>query len=334
MIDVKSLPPMKLLKRLNHDYPEVWEMAERVFNNDEFKDVWDHELTYLPIDAGIEISLGLGVHKNHTQKIKDGNMISCMAGWRRTKMIYNFDKTLSEELFLQAKDTIDVSLDMLRLPAYSIYLRPNVESDYDGVFAFIDRYKEEARLMFLPIDRKGNPIAPAYLILSPDGTETIEDSINKQKEIFDSKDVRKSEFLIGMTEEEIKRNRESYFSIMKEYISRWVNLILYLSAVNSEIKPDKKHFFRRSRKIKDIPREVELLNVGETIGVKIRTLRARYEQSDPQGGHHRPPVMHVRRAHWHTFLYGKKRKQKRLKWLPPIVVNGDTVDIVTINKVL
>ena len=59
-----------------------------------------------------------------------------------------------------------------------------------------------------------------------------------------------------------------------------------------EIKHDTKHFFRRSRKVKDIPREVELLNVGETVGVRLRDLRAKYGKTDPQGGHHRTPVCH------------------------------------------
>lgn len=53
------------------------------------------------------------------------------------------------------------------------------------------------------------------------------------------------------------------------------------------------------------------------------------------GGHHSSPVMHVRRAHYHTFLCGKGRKWKRLKWLPPVIVNRnqEPVDIVTITKV-
>ena len=43
--------------------------------------------------------------------------------------------------------------------------------------------------------------------------------------------------------------------------------------------------------------------------------------------------MHVRRAHWHTFLYGEKKGKRRLKWLSPIIVNADEIKTVTINKV-
>ena len=51
--------------------------------------------------------------------------------------------------------------------------------------------------------------------------------------------------------------------------------------------------------------------------------------------HHRSPVTHVRRAHWHTFRVGEGRKKIQVKWLAPVVVNadGEQKNIVTINKV-
>lgn len=109
---------------------------------------------------------------------------------------------------------------------------------------------------------------------------------------------------------------------------------MYLSAVNADIKHEKRHFFRRSRKIKDIPREVELLNVGETVGVKIRELRKSVQyESAPRGEYHKAPSMHIRRAHWHTFLYGEKKSKRRLKWLPPIIVNDSGKDFITVTNV-
>jgi len=35
------------------------------------------------------------------------------------------------------------------------------------------------------------------------------------------------------------------------------------------------------------------------------------------------PRAHIRRAHWHTYLVGAGRSERRLKWLPPIPVNVD-----------
>jgi hypothetical protein len=38
------------------------------------------------------------------------------------------------------------------------------------------------------------------------------------------------------------------------------------------------------------------------------------------GGRSRPRA-HIRRAHWHTFLAGPGRTERRVRWLPPIAVN-------------
>ena len=45
--------------------------------------------------------------------------------------------------------------------------------------------------------------------------------------------------------------------------------------------------------------------------------------------------MHIRRAHWHTYLFGKGKMQRRLQWQGPIIVksNGEEIDVVTVTKV-
>lgn len=48
------------------------------------------------------------------------------------------------------------------------------------------------------------------------------------------------------------------------------------------------------------------------------------------------PRPHIRRAHWHTFLAGADRMERRLKWLPPIPVNvADVSDLpATIRRAI
>mgnify|MGYP004549387239 FL=1 len=89
---------------------------------------------------------------------------------------------------------------------------------------------------------------------------------------------------------------------------------------------------------RDIAREVEHIHVGDEVAVRIRTMNNHptpRTDSEPLGGHHRSPVTHVRRAHWHTFHVGEGRKKTRVKWLAPVVVNadGEQKNIVTINKI-
>ncbi|HWQ32299.1 MAG TPA: hypothetical protein VNQ79_05405 [Blastocatellia bacterium] len=62
---------------------------------------------------------------------------------------------------------------------------------------------------------------------------------------------------------------------------------------------------------------------GWRTGAALR--RAQSEAAEAQGGaagdQHASPRPHIRRAHWHTFLAGPGRRERLVKWLPPIAVN-------------
>lgn len=108
--------------------------------------------------------------------------------------------------------------------------------------------------------------------------------------------------------------------------------------VKQNMKRDTTLPFKRTKQVRDIAREVEHIHVGDEVAVRIRTMNnhptARTD-NEPLGGHHRSPVTHVRRAHWHTFRVGEGRKKIQVKWLAPVVVNadGEQKNIITINKV-
>lgn len=332
MIDVKNSVPMKMLKKYNYLYPPVWKFAEDVATDKEYKFMWPHEYVFIPIEAGLELALDRKLHKDQMENIADAVAITCLAAWRKTKLIYDFDATLTEELYKQAKSNIELDTSMLTLPAYSIYIRPNDGAEYDGFFVFFDFDRGHFEFRILVVNKKGNVILPIYLILPESGSEPIDKIIDRMVKQFDEVDLPATENEDEEISGEVLR---SFYENGKRTISKWINLVLYISAMNADIKHEKRHFFRRTRKIKDIPSEVELFNVGETAGSKIREFRkaVQYDYIEPQGGHHKSPTMHVRRAHWHTFLYGEKKGKRRLKWLPPIIVNSDEIKTVTINKV-
>ena len=332
MIDVKNSAPMKMLKKYNYLYPPAWKFAEDIAADREYKDKWPHEYVFIPIEAGLELALDRNLHKEQMENIADAVAITCLAAWRKTKLIYDFDATLTEELYKQAKVNIELDTSMLAIPAYSIYIRPNDGAEYDGFFVFFDFDRGHFEFRILVVNKKGNVILPIYLIIPESGSESIDKIIENMVKQFDEVDLP----AVENEDEEISGEvLRSFYKNGKRTISRWINLVLYLSAVNADIKHEKRHFFRRSRKIKDIPREVELLNVGETVGVKIRELRqsAQYENTSPQGEYHKSPAMHIRRAHWHTFLYGEKKGKRMLKWLPPIIVNDSGKDFITVTNV-
>ena len=329
MIDVKHSSPMKLLKEYKYLYPEAMKFIDGIAMAPEFKDMWPHEYVYAPIGAGVTYAANF---KQGLQAARDGMILTCLSAWRRAKVIYDFDSALTATLYAQAKNNIQLDTSMLTLPAYSIYIRPNDGRSYDGIFVFLDYDNDKFELRFLVVDKKGRPQEQFYLIFPANETASLDEIIEEQAKIFDTIDIPRAKLKNPLTNGEGLKN---VYSSNKLIFTEWMNLILYLSAVNADIKREKTHNFYRTMTIQDIPPEVEILNVGESVGINIKTMRqpVRYEESEPKGGHHKPPIMHIRRAHWHTFLYGERKSKKRLKWLPPIIVNDSGSEITTVINV-
>lgn len=75
-------------------------------------------------------------------------------------------------------------------------------------------------------------------------------------------------------------------------------------------------------------RPAVVLRVGFHVGPAIRAARERYaRESSPGTGTGRRVAPHLRRAHWHTVLYGPGKSQRKLRWLRPIPVNADLGDL-------
>lgn len=311
MIDVKNSPPFKLLKTLKYFYPDIF---DRVDAKAKLKK-WPG-FVYCPISEICKIFED--VQPNSAKKlISDIAIIAAVSGWRQAKTIYDFDATLTSDLYDQATDKISVSSDMLRLPSWSIYIKPNDDTQFDGMFVSFDFFEGVSEIRFLPVLPSGKCRGVVYMTLSQEPVK-ISDLIDETAAEFDN-----PKFI-----DEIKN-----FNAPR--LAQWINLLLYISASNADIKRDTNHFFRRSKKISDTPKEVDYLNVGKSVGYRLRTLHSHISISPPGTGHHRSPIMHIRRAHWHTYYIGQGRKKSEIKWLPPIIVNqdGKPSDLTTIFKV-
>lgn len=359
-MDIKTAAPMRALKYLKYQYPDVFSMIDQCVEDKDPKMVnyWDHGLVYAPVAlarAAMEESV-----QDPTALLKaplDLSLIAAVAAWRKSKTIYDFAPDLSKELVATAKrKNLEIPIGSIALPYWAVYIRPNMaEWDVDGFFVCYDEdINENTKLhyheiRFIPIDRQGRPRATLYLITNPDGIgdmeeTTIADCLENNMKTHENLDEPRNEKLYG--EEMIKITGGKFpadaahagFQEMGRLAAEWISLVIYISAVNAEIRPDAQHYFKRTKAVKDIPREIEYLHVGEKAGMRIRALQNTVVQAgrqDSLGGHHRPPVMHIRRAHWHSFRIGKGRKGLKVKWLPPIVVNagGEEIDLLTINKV-
>ena len=332
-MDIKNSIPMRLLTAEKIKFPSFFKLIDKAYKDS--KAIWDKSYCYCPVAFAMAYLMELDdVMEPNLTYAGNGSKLAVISSWRVAKSIYDIDENLANEFLEQAKDDIKITSDMLALPSWCIYLNLPYFKGFSGLFVMFDHDVNRGRkeLYVLPVKENLQYLPPAYLTI-PEKAKSLSDIINEQYKESEQELTDKNIEGIRPGDKGIKE----YFSSSKFLIRFVISILMYLSAVNAEVVLKNSKSYKRDAKIKDVPREVKVLSVGEKTGYKIRTLRKTVVTYNKGlgTGHHRSPMMHVRRAHYHTFLYGKGRTMKKLKWLPPVIVNanGDEIDTVTITKV-
>lgn len=330
-INIKNSAPMKALAAAKVKYPDFFNAADRIYKDPDAK--WDKSICYCPIGLGVTYAvdpadLDSPTFAERGEISRTGATLAVLASWRKAKSIYTLDEDLEAELFKTSAKDMTVAPGMLTIPEWCIYVKTKLLQGCAGLFIMFDHdiQRGHKELYISAVTEEGTFLTSFYLILS-DKPQKLTEILKGEEAVVRAKDVSKTPELAPYV--------SSYFKISRQVIRFTINLLLYLSAVNAEVRQVNKLSFRRQGRIKDTPREVAVYSVGEATGYRIRRIN-RYvrEHGEPLGGHHRSPVMHVRRAHWHTFAYGPGKSLRRVKWLPPIIVNGDgeEMNIPTITE--
>ena len=322
---------MRALAIAKIKYPDFFKSVDRIYKDPDAK--WDKSICYCPIGLGVTYAVDLADLDSPTlaergEISRTGATLAVLASWRKAKSIYTLDEDLEAELFKTSSKDMTVTPGMLTIPEWCIFVKTKLLQGCAGLFIMFDHdiQRGHKELYIAAVTEDGKFLTSFYLIL-PDKPQKLTEILKGEEAVVRAKDVSKTPELAPYV--------SSYFRASRQAIRFTINLLLYLSAVNAEVKQVNKLSFRRQGRVKDTPREVAVYSVGEATGYRIRRLN-RYvqEHGEPLGGHHRSPVMHVRRAHWHTFAYGPGKSLRRVKWLPPIIVNGDgeEMDIATITE--
>lgn len=330
-IDIKNSAPMKALAAAKIKYADFFRAADRIYKDPDAK--WDKSICYCPVGLGVTYAVDLADLDSPSlsergEISRTGATLAVLASWRKAKSIYTLDEDLEAELFKTSSKDMTVAPGMLTIPEWCIFVETKLLQGCSGLFIMFDHdiQRGHKELYIAAVTEEGKFLTSFYLIL-PDKPQKLTEILKGEETVVRAKDVSKTPELAPYV--------SSYFKASRQAIRFTINLLLYLSAVNAEVKQVNKLSFRRQGRTKDTPREVAVYSVGETTGYRIRRIN-RYvrEHGEPLGGHHRSPVMHVRRAHWHTFAYGPGKSLRRVKWLPPIIVNGDgeEMDIPTVTE--
>ncbi|AMP37463.1 hypothetical protein LBM2029_07880 [Ralstonia solanacearum] len=329
-------------------YPGAWRQVDniRAGRGRSYPD-WP-EWCYLPLtaaaaivadDAGIDV---LQLPALYPALIPDVARLGCLATWRVTQGIYRFDPALYPALIDTPLDG-NIPCDVLyRLPEWCVYIETPGLTAFGqpllGAFAHLEHDHASGRPELRLLLDQEEAFSPLPLHL---GAWSIVESLQRAAHEARHQSVKHA---VSRSAFAMLDGREEELQGLAAELAPLLSLLLYLCAEPEEIgTPEHRPANPKPKRTKQglrlfAPDKITQWDVGVRIGAALRrayhATETAHGQGDGNGGRPRP---HIRRAHWHGFRSGPKRRDDGseiptavrrfdLRWLPPIPVNIDDPD--------
>lgn len=262
----------------------------------------------------------------------EGTVLTALAAWRLTQGVYRFDPDLYADL-IDTPISGDLPWEVFfGLPEWCVYVETPQMKAQSGFFAFLECLPEPIAdatfILYIVRDHNG------YLSQCPI-------LLTKAPLLQILTDMRKADDSPGHAHGvPTQKDHE-----LHEQLRPMVSLLLYLCAVNAEIGTGAKRPTRPvAVKTKEGPRifppdRSTTWDIGCRLGAALRHAKEQPEappEEETTGGDQAEiaarssPRAHIRRAHWHTYWHGPReepeKRSVKLRWLPPIAVNVESVE--------
>jgi len=342
---VAEIRPKQHLEYYSKLYPAAWKQVDK-FRAGKGKDLpfWP-EWCFLPLTAvytivsteaeaqGIDI-LGCAGYP----LLNDVGIIGALAAWRVTQGVYRFDPDIYQAV-INTPITGDLPHDILfNIPEWCVYIETpglNIdEHELTGFFAYLEYDVNENHNELRLVLDYDTPLPSLYSVPIHLGSWPLADALAKTaSEAARQADILGIEYKAPAAEQ------------MQECFALLVSLLLYLCSANSEIgSKGKRPTKPRTKKTKKGPRlfppmQPKTWDVWVRMGAVMRkALEAPNAPAEPRGelGKQRSsPRAHYRKAHWHGYWTGPRTGEQKfiVKWIPPLLVNGNDDMPVTIRPV-
>ena len=333
----RKIRPREHLRQISNDYPEAWsqlDMFRRSKGGADFTD-WP-DWCYVPLAASYAV-VSKGGTINPTL-IPDVARVGALGAWRMTQTIYKFDEDLYNSITKTSPSKVPVDI-LYHLPEWCIYIETPGLSWHDqklcGFFAHLEHdvntFRSELRFL-LDIDDEDSEVP----VLLP---QILHMSAETVAEMYD---LSRSESARQMRKKGMNVIADEVMSQDPAEISRpllpLLSLLLYLCSDKPDLgsnPPQNPSPKKTKRGWKIFPASApNVREVGVILGQSIRVAREQTSHLESTGGR-KSPVVHIRKAHWHTYYTGPKNGQRstKLNWIPPILVGSDgkAIDTVTIK---
>lgn len=335
--DRKTHRAQEALSALAKRYPDAWAMADEFRAERDGLPAWP-DWCYLPMAGWYAIvsSAKRLPMLAALPDVADVARLAALGAWRMTRGIYRFDPALYAAVVETPLEGDLPSQVLERLPEWCVYIEtPELTwsgQPLPGVWAHLehDANTGQRELRLMTDSELG--LWPIVIHL---GDWPLNEAIERAVEQAARQAVQHQ-----LTRELARLKDADPAAQLRPVLQPVLSLLLYLCTESAD-------FTRRGqpdRPANPLPKKTKrgwkLFQAGGPVewdvGVRIgAALRAAYQQEQrgesgaPSGRQVRP---HVRRAHWHTIVSGKRKRedgseipaserQRALRWLPPIPVN-------------
>jgi hypothetical protein len=256
--------------------------------------------------------------------------------WSKGRSIYRFDADLAASV-LATPMTDEIPTELLyRLPEWGIYIEapPNGlwPDELLGVFVHLEydslSGEHELRLFGDPANKGTDLIIPLHI----SGSSTIEEMLSAA--IRTATAMARSQNMNVDIYELTNAFSEGQIDQISTWLAPIISCIMYLCTNDADII-EATTVHQKNRTQNPLARARQK-DVGFRIGAALRSTKTRTQDAAPHEPTGRHVTPHLRRAHWHHFWTGslKDPSQRELivKWIPPVPVNIDKGEIVTVVR--
>lgn len=340
-------------------YDSVPDLKEAVKRIDGFVTHDDEQVSKI-----LEMFKGQGRMRTDTVKeVVSKYLIAEMSNWDKCKQIYDFDKTLYDELSVTSTDKIPADI-LSKMPYPTFYIkcswdeihhespylssRERLEWDFsecvhtDGALvSYVDdvldiRFYSTSTVTFKNRFNGQTIKNPPSGIFCWGNTYTVSDYKTVADILAD--DVESSNLIesenklaAAVASKKIKDSWD-YYDEVKD-VMHVLAAIIYIVSKESDMESfyiprEGKH----KKKYADLS-SAQVTRVGYRIGRALGKARSKVEMGDSvehDDRNSRGVMPHIRRAHWHCYWIGPKDNPTDIvvHWLAPIVVNGNQGEVI------
>lgn len=265
--------------------------------------------------------------------------------WSKMKQVYKIDKTFADELDKTKIEKLMISGEALTHLPYNRFWLDVSEcecfSNVLGILVDIRTIDDIVHFSTYQITKNENKNEPVYY------SEYNIIGLNETRDYFEGYyDYLKKNEAVVREQDIIKFNNALNCDDRVKNSILINQILLYLASdkpdiienENTKQTSEEAVTVDKNVKPKNEPSEIKQSNVGFIFGSNFRKYKERVESEHKEGhaGSHKSKIPHYVAAHWHTYLIGKGRTERVIKWIKPYFTgtnDTDYTDLAVIHKV-